>query len=63
LRIIFINEMGKFKPNDLRSPEFFDEFSNFVYTVSSRRISPYLEPLTERLEEDFSNFINFKKYR
>lgn len=59
LRNIFINEMEKVYPGlDLRSPEFFDQFSNFAYTVSSKYISPYLEPLTERLEADYTRYLH-----
>ena len=61
LREIFVSGMCFVNPNidveTLYTPEFFENFSQFVYEASSRHISPYLEPLSERLLEEYSKYL------
>jgi len=57
LRKIFIDGMKQIEPEcELRSYEFLDNFSQFLYEASSRRISPYLEPLNANLEHVYSQY-------
>lgn len=61
LRKIFIREMTTIFPNldidSLRSTHFLDSFSTFLYETSSKKISPYLSPMSEELEHAYTEFI------
>lgn len=61
LRRIFISGMKQISPDVdteyLLSAGFMDNFSQFIYEASSHYISPHLEPLTEKLEEAYEQYI------
>jgi len=63
LRNIFIRGMKEINSNYVRqlySPEFFDNFSQFIYEASSQYISPHLQPLSENLEQDYWTYLTNK---
>lgn len=43
--------------NWVYSDEFLEKFSRFLYKYSSGNISPYMEPMNEKLEQAFSNYL------
>ena len=64
LRNIFISGMSSFiSPTDreyMRSTEFFENFSQFIYDSSSKYISPYMENMTEEQEDEYFKYTVMK---
>ena len=64
IRNILINGMVKIEPDGdkkcLRTPDFLNNLSRFLHEVSSKEISPYLDELTDREEEDYITYLTYK---
>jgi hypothetical protein len=59
LRNVFIDRILELNPlmeNYLRSPQFFKKFNFFIYKNSSTKISNFLEPLDNELENLYSEY-------
>lgn len=60
LRNTFASKCIEFYPEDYNyvySEEFFYKFVKFVYDHSSKTISPYLKPLSENVENQYSKYL------